>query len=196
MILLASVGFLLWRSQIFKTRQVVELARASAVETARVSADRQLAVAGSQSNAQAPQVKSQQANAPSAAEEIAAIETLLRRQQSDWNAGDIDSFMKSYWHSEQLSFSSGGSTTRSWTSTLQRYKQKYPTPEAMGRLQFSDLEVQLLAPQVALVLGRWELEGKSGGNFSLVLKKLSSGWVIIHDHTSLGQTPEDNSAPN
>ena len=52
---------------------------------------------------------------------------------------------------------------------------------------FSDVTVTELAPGVALVTGKWELtlsKETVGGRYSLVFKKLSDGWRIIHDHTS------------
>ena len=39
---------------------------------------------------------------------------------------------------------------------MQRYRERYPTSEKIGKLRFSDLEVQPLGP-TALVLGRWHL---------------------------------------
>ena len=111
---------------------------------------------------------------------------MLERQAQAWNAGDIDAFMVPYWHSPELTFSSGGHVTRGWQATLERYHQRYPTREAMGRLTFSDLEVTKLGPGVALALGRWRLERNEpiAGAFSLVLRKDAGQWVIVHDHTS------------
>jgi len=111
---------------------------------------------------------------------------MLEQQAQAWNAGDIDAFMVPYWRSPDLTFSSGGKVTRGWQATLDRYHQRYPTREAMGRLSFSDIEVTLPGPSVTLVLGRWRLERAEpiGGAFSLVLRKVDGRWVIIHDHTS------------
>jgi len=114
------------------------------------------------------------------------ITELLQRQADAWNRGDIRAFMEPYWHSPDLTFSSGGKITRGWQATYDRYLKKYPTREAMGRLTFSDLEVREVRPDAALVLGRWRLERAEpiGGNFSLVLRRDADGWVILHDHTS------------
>jgi len=114
------------------------------------------------------------------------IPRMLEQQAQAWNAGDIDAFMVPYWHSPNLTFSSGGKVTRGWQATLDRYHQRYPTREAMGRLTFSDLEITQPSPTVALVLGRWWLDRSEpiGGSFSLVLRKDDGRWVIVHDHTS------------
>jgi len=115
------------------------------------------------------------------------ISRMLEQQTQAWNAGDIDAFMAPYWHSPDLTFSSGGKVTRGWQATRDRYHQRYPTREAMGHLTFSDIEVSQPGPNLALVLGRWRLERMEpiGGGFSLVLRKNDGRWVIVHDHTSI-----------
>src|SRR5437868_3064167 len=71
----------------------------------------------------------------------AAVEAVLRAQEEAWNRGDIDAFVDHYWKSDSLTFSSGGKTTRGWTDTLNRYRSRYPTPEKMGHLTLSALEI-------------------------------------------------------
>jgi beta-aspartyl-peptidase (threonine type) len=86
-----------------------------------------------------------------------------------------------------VTFSSGGQITRGWTATRDRYRERYPTKEAMGRTTFSDLEITPLGDSAAMVLGNWKLEREAdpiGGNFTLVMQKIDGRWVIIHDHTS------------
>jgi ketosteroid isomerase-like protein len=117
----------------------------------------------------------------------AAVASVLRTQEDAWNRGDLDVFMEHYWNSESLTFSSGGKTTRGWTETLNRYRERYPTPEKMGRLSFGELEITPLGDSAALVLGQWRVQRESeliSGNFSLVLRKFDERWLIVHDHTS------------
>ena len=57
----------------------------------------------------------------------------------------------------------------------------------MGTLAFSDIEVTMLSPDAAVVLGRWALKRATDqphGRFTLIFKRLPEGWRIIHDHTS------------
>ncbi len=125
-----------------------------------------------------------------------SIRELLSAQVSAWNRGDIDAFMQTYWNSEDLTFSSGGKTKRGYRATLEGYKERYPTPQRMGKLEFSDLEIRLLNDNAALVLGRWHLDRQPdavGGNFSLVLQRLDGHWKIVHDHTSAEIPPPDRS---
>ena len=116
-----------------------------------------------------------------------AVELVLREQQEAWNRGDVEAFAEHYWKSDDLTFSSGGKTTRGWEETLRGYRERYPTREKMGRLSFSNLEVTPLGDAAALVLGEWRLERDSepvSGNSSLVFRKVDGRWVIVHDHTS------------
>jgi ketosteroid isomerase-like protein len=117
----------------------------------------------------------------------AEVESVLREQQEAWNGGDVEAFAEHYWKSDDLTFSSGGKTTRGWEETLRGYRERYPTREKMGRLSFTNLEITPLGESAALVLGEWRLERDSepvSGNFSLVFRKLDGRWAIVHDHTS------------
>lgn len=115
------------------------------------------------------------------------LERILAEQSDAWNRGDIATFMEAYWKSPDLTFSSGGATTRGWEATRDRYLKKYPDRATMGTLEFSQLEVRLLGDEAALMLGRWHLQREEpvGGNFSLVWQKIDGLWVIVHDHTSV-----------
>ena len=126
----------------------------------------------------------------SASEETshAAITNILDEQQSAWNRGDVSSFMRGYWNSPEVTFAGSGGITRGWESVLARYMREYPDQAAMGRVNFSIVEVRFLGPDAALVLGQWHLHrssGDIGGVFSLVFQRLPEGWRIVHDHTSL-----------
>jgi beta-aspartyl-peptidase (threonine type) len=116
-----------------------------------------------------------------------AVESVLRAQEVAWNRSDLDAFMDHYWKSDALTFSSGGKTTRGWNATLDRYRERYPTPEKMGRVKMSGLEITPLGQSAALVLGQWSVERETdplSGNFSLVVRKFDDRWLIVHDHTS------------
>lgn len=117
------------------------------------------------------------------------ITTLLAEQVTAWNRGDIEAFMKPYWNSEQLTFSSGGTTTRGFQATLERYKHRYPTVADMGVLEFTELEFLSLGSDSMQLLGTWRLSRTSGatvgGRFTLILRRFDEGWKIVHDHTSV-----------
>jgi ketosteroid isomerase-like protein len=117
----------------------------------------------------------------------AAITAVLNAQQAAWNHADVDKFLDGYWHSPDLTFSGTGGIARGWDAVLTRYKKNYPDQDAMGHLEFSELEFRFLGKDATLVLGHWHLaraKGDLGGVFSLVWQRFPEGWKIIHDHTS------------
>jgi beta-aspartyl-peptidase (threonine type) len=122
------------------------------------------------------------------ADDAADIRKVLDDQVVAWNKGDLVGFMKGYWKSKDLTFVSGKDVTRGWDETLERYKKRYQSEgKEMGKLAFSDVEVQILAPGVALVTGKFELmlaKDKPTGRYTLIVRKFDDGWRIVHDHTS------------
>ena len=121
---------------------------------------------------------------------IEVIRELIQKQSADWSAGDLDAFMEVYWKSEDLTFSSGGHTTRGWNATFKRYRERYPDKTTMGKTAFSDLEFLRLDSNAYQVLGTWDLYRETdpiGGRFTLIFKKIDGHWRIVHDHTSARQ---------
>ena len=121
---------------------------------------------------------------PGAAAEIRAV---LHAQQDAWNRGDIDGFMNGYARADTTVFISGDEVTRGWKTVRDRYINKYGDRAKMGRLTFSDLEIEQLGPDSALSLGRWELKRANDtphGRFTLIFRHTPDGWRIVHDHTS------------
>jgi ketosteroid isomerase-like protein len=118
---------------------------------------------------------------------VAEIQSVLRAQQDAWNRGDIDGFMNGYARSVSTVFISEDTIRRGWETVRKRYWEKYSDRAKMGTLTFSDLEISLLSPDAAVVLGRWRLErakDRPHGRFTLIFKRLPEGWRIVHDHTS------------
>jgi beta-aspartyl-peptidase (threonine type) len=58
----------------------------------------------------------------------------------------------------------------------------------MGKLNFSNVRIEMLNSDAAFVRGNWQLTMKNGnhrsGLFTIVLRKFSEGWRIVHDHSS------------
>jgi len=115
------------------------------------------------------------------------IQTVMTLQTAAWNTGSIDDFMQGYWNSPELVFVSGANVTKGWQPTIDRYKKNYDSRAKMGVLTFSDLEIEVLSKDSAVVLGSWALQregDKPHGKFTLIFRKFKDGWKIVHDHTS------------
>ncbi len=125
----------------------------------------------------------------------AAIRAAIAAQAAAWNHADIPAFMKTYENSPETTFI-GATVRKGYEPILERYRQAYSTPEQMGTLTFSNVEVRLLpgacgAVEYAVVTGNFHLERaakgeakKDDGIFSLVWHKSADGWKILLDHTS------------
>ena len=118
--------------------------------------------------------------------EINAIKEMLTIQQECWNNGDLDGFMKGYWNSEKLIFTSAThAPAYGWGNTLERYKNSYPTQESMGEFRFEILDVRLTSTTTSNLFGKWELIRKDhpNGLFYLDLEKFDENWLITKDST-------------
>ncbi len=119
-----------------------------------------------------------------------AVRAVLDQQVKDWNAGDIEKFMRGYDRSDKTRFASGGNITLGWQSVLERYQRTYADKAAMGQLTFSDLDITVASEDTALAFGRWHLKREKdepSGLFTLLFRKTADGWKIVHDHTSAAE---------
>jgi len=125
----------------------------------------------------------------------AALRAAIAAQVAAWNHADIPAFMKTYENSPETTFI-GSTVRKGFEPILERYRQAYATPEQMGTLTFSNVEVRLLpgscgSVEYAVVTGNFHLDRaakgeakKDDGIFSLVWHKSAEGWKILLDHTS------------
>jgi beta-aspartyl-peptidase (threonine type) len=87
---------------------------------------------------------------------------------------------------ETTTFISGDAITRGWKTVLDRYKRSFDTRDKMGTLAFGELDIKPLG-DIYIVTGTWQLTRTSDmphGRFTLLFRRMPSGWRIIHDHTS------------
>jgi ketosteroid isomerase-like protein len=123
------------------------------------------------------------------ASDAEAIIAVINKSAADWNRGDIDTFATSYNDSPTILFISR-TIYRGYAQMLARYKAAYPTPEKMGTLSFTQLEVQPLDARFATATGHFHLDrtaaggGPADGYFLLVLEKTAAGWKIVRDDTT------------
>jgi ketosteroid isomerase-like protein len=119
----------------------------------------------------------------------AAIRKVIEDQQAAWNRQDLEGFMAGYWNSPELTFFSGAHESKGWQAALDRYKKNYQgASHEMGRLEFANLRIEPLGRDAAFVRGEFHLTMSDGktphGLFTLVFRKFSEGWKIVHDHSA------------
>ena len=116
-----------------------------------------------------------------------SIRSILQHQQEAWNYGQINDFMQGYWKNDSLMFIGKSGIIYGWQKALDNYKKGYPDTAAMGKLNFTILQMKPLSPDYCFVVGKWYLTrsiGNIGGIFTLLFKKINGQWCIIADHSS------------
>jgi len=119
-----------------------------------------------------------------------AIRAVLEQSQKVWNRGDLAAFAAFYEDSPDTTFVGKEVVRGGVQAILARYRKAYPTRERMGTLHFSNIDVRMLTPRLALVIGEFHLTrtqaggGDASGRYTLILRKTHAGWKIILDHTS------------
>ena len=128
------------------------------------------------------------AAAPDPESEKAAIRAVVAKMEAAWNRGDFRGYMAGFKRPDVV-FVSRGEVQKDWQGTLDHYVRDYGgDPERRGTLRFSDLRIDLLAPDAAMLTGRYRLEGggrpQDGINTRLFRKVEGQGWVIALNHVS------------
>ena len=114
------------------------------------------------------------------------IGSAMRQQVDSWNSGELAGFMKYYWRSGKMTFHGGKRRLQGWETLNSMYIETY-SGEQRGILEFSGIEINVLSPESAYVLGDWKVElpdTVKQGKFTLIWKKMNEGWRIVHDHSS------------
>jgi uncharacterized protein (TIGR02246 family) len=127
-----------------------------------------------------------------AADARTEISKELSIQLQAWNRGDIPAFVETY--AVNCTFV-GKQILRGRSQLLARYRKSYASPAAMGKLSFTNLEVEPLDNRIAIVTGKWDIDrlasagGPIGGVFSLVWQIQEGRWRIVLDHTTQAPNP-------
>ena len=116
-----------------------------------------------------------------------AIATVMQKQVSAWNNGDLQGFMQTYWSNDSLLFVGKNGVTKGWNNTLKNYKKAYPDKTSMGELKFTLIKIQKLSAHYYNVIGKWHLTRSAGdlqGHYTLLFRKIKGKWLIVQDHSS------------
>lgn len=119
--------------------------------------------------------------------EKAAIRQVIAQMEAAWNRGDFRGYMQGFKNPDVV-FVSRGEFQRDWQGTLDHYQRDYGgAPERRGRLRFSDIRIEMLAPDVAQLISRYRLEGgerPQDGINTRLMRKVNGRWVIALNHVS------------
>jgi uncharacterized protein (TIGR02246 family) len=139
-----------------------------------------------------PAFGAQPTAAASAEAEKAAILEVIQHMQEAWNRGDFRGYMQGF-KSPDVVFVSGGRFQDGWQGTLDHYIRDYgSSPEARGKLRFYDIRIELLAPDAAQLISRYELLRPQHPQYGIntrLMRKVDGRWVIALNHVSSTETP-------
>lgn len=116
-----------------------------------------------------------------------AIRTVIAEMQVAWNRGDFHGYMAGFANPDVV-FVSRGRMQRDWQATLDHYIRDYgAAPELRGELEFSSIQVEMLARDAAQLISSYRLsrprEAQQGINTRL-MRKRNGRWVIALNHVS------------
>jgi uncharacterized protein (TIGR02246 family) len=125
-----------------------------------------------------------------AADEAAEKETILAlitRMEAAWNRGDFRGYMEGFANPDVV-FVSRGQFQKDWQGTLDHYIRDYgASEETRGRLRFFDIRIEMLAPDAAQLISRYQLDrpqNPQDGINTRLMRKRDGRWVIALNHVS------------
>ena len=116
-----------------------------------------------------------------------AIRALIARMQAAWNRGDFRGYMEGFANPDVV-FVSRGRIQRDWQATLDHYIADYGgAPGSQGELTFSNIRIEMLAPDAAQLISDYNLVRAAGSQVGVntrLMRKRGSQWVIALNHVS------------
>lgn len=115
------------------------------------------------------------------------IRTLFESGCAAWNRGDVDGYLAGYWHSDKVRWVSEGQVSYGIDAIASTFKTRFNTPENMGQLEVTNLEIQILGESDSLVFGEWiqtTHTARHHGVFTVHVKKMDGKWRMVSDHSS------------
>lgn len=115
------------------------------------------------------------------------IRKMLSAQETEWNKGNLESFMKGYWQNDSLLFIGKNGPKFGYETTLENYKKGYPDTAHMGKFTSTIISIKKLSKSYYFVVGKWFLKrsvGDATGYYTLLIQKINGEWVIVADHSS------------
>jgi len=136
---------------------------------------------------------------PDESREKQAILKVIQHMQEAWNRGDFRGYMQGF-KNPGVVFVSGGRFQAGWQGTLEHYIRDYGnSPETRGMLRFYDIQIELLAPDAAQLISRYELLRPQHPQYGIntrLMRKIGGHWVIALNHVSSSETPPDAQDPH
>src|SRR5512138_2875230 len=116
-----------------------------------------------------------------------AILGVISRMEAAWNRGDFRGYMAGFANPDVI-FVSRGQFQQDWQATLDHYIRDYgSSAETRGTLHFFDIKIEILAPDAAQLISRYQLDRPQhpqDGINTRLMRKRDGKWVIALNHVS------------
>ena len=112
------------------------------------------------------------------------VTKVVLAQESAWNRGDLDGYLAQFKEGEDTEAILNG-PIRGAVAIRNAYHTSFPSRDAMGTLEQTEVEVRELGPNFALALGHYRLArsrkngGDAEGNFTEIFEKTDTGWKLV-----------------
>jgi ketosteroid isomerase-like protein len=120
------------------------------------------------------------------------ILNVIDQMQEAWNRGDFRGYMQGFKNPDVI-FVSGGRFQDGWQGTLDHYIRDYGTSvETRGTLRFYDIRIEILSPDAAQLISRFELKRPQHPQYGIntrLMRKVDCRWVIALNHVSASESP-------
>jgi uncharacterized protein (TIGR02246 family) len=120
-----------------------------------------------------------------------AILDVISRMEAAWNRGDFRGYMEGFANPDVI-FVSRGQFQKDWQGALDHYIRDYGTSEeTRGKLHFFDIKVEMLGPDAAQLISRYQLDRPvhpQDGINTRLMRKRDGKWVIALNHVSSRET--------
>jgi len=116
------------------------------------------------------------------------IIAMMNKSARDWTRGNLGGFMDSYVSGNEATYVTPTGVVHGRDAIRARYAPRFAPGAQHDSLSFEDLEIDLVAPDVANVIAYYRLSrGDSTvahGPTSLLMRRRDGEWRIVHDHSS------------
>ena len=113
---------------------------------------------------------------------------MLEESAAAWNRGDLEGFLSDYADATTTTYVGSRGLVTGLEGIRAVYAPAFAPGAARDSLRFEDVRVRSLPPLAGIVTARWVLhagdEVAASGPTTLVVRRLGSGWKIVHDHSS------------
>lgn len=113
---------------------------------------------------------------------------LLDRGAEAWDAGDLDGFLATYLPDSETTFITKTRVLHGIAAIRGVYASRFAPGAQRDSLHFQSVEIDILAPDLVNTIAWYVLtRGDSitaRGPTSLVMRRVSGRWFIVHDHSS------------